>query len=62
MDEIKKMMNKAIQMIEKYQYIANDIIAKYELNNKNTNLTNYQVLKNIKNLKISNQEFLDDLN
>ena len=61
-DEIKKMMNKAIQMIEKYQYIANDIIAKYELNNKNTNLTNYQVLKNIKNLKISNQEFLDDLN
>ena len=48
-------------MIEKYKYIAYDIIAKYELNNNNTDLKNYQIIKNIKNLKISNKEIIEDL-
>ena len=60
-DEIKKMMNRAIEMIEKYKYIAYDIIAKFELNNNNTDLKNYQIIKNIKNLTISNKEILGDL-
>ena len=60
-DEIKKMMNRAIEMIEKYKFIAYDIIAKYELNNNNTDLKNYQIIKNIKNLTISNKEIIGDL-
>ena len=60
-DEIKRMMNRSIEMIEKYKYIAYDIIAKYELNNSNTDLKNYQIIKNIKNLKISNKEIIEDL-
>ena len=60
-DEIQKMMNRSIEMIEKYKYIAYDIIAKYELNNNNTDLKNYQIIKNIKNLKISNKEIIEDL-
>ena len=61
MYEIKKMMNRAIEMIEKYKFIAYDIIAKYELNNNNTDLKNYQIIKNIKNLTISNKEIIGDL-
>lgn len=60
-DEIQRMMNSSIEMIEKYKYIAYDIIAKYELNNSNTDLKNYQIIKNIKNLKISNKEIIEDL-
>ena len=31
------------------------------MNNNNTDLKNYQIIKNIKNLKISNKEIIEDL-
>lgn len=47
-------------MIEKYQFIANDILKKSEL--YNNDLKNYQVIKSIKNLSSSNKEILKNLN
>ena len=62
LDQIKTFLNRANRILEKYQFIANDIIEKYEMNKKNhPELINYQVLKIDKNLSISNKEVLKDL-
>ena len=58
-DEIKHEIDEAVKMFENYYNIAKDILEKYE--SFNTLLKNYQVLKTIKFLKISNKEVEKDL-
>jgi len=57
--EIKNMMDKAVETIEKYYYIGKDIIEKYK--SYNSKLKNFQVLQTIKNLSYSNKVIIKDL-
>ena len=59
-DNIKDMLDGTKRIYEKYYNIANDIIKKYELFNKD--LKNYRILRTIRNLKFSNNQIIDDLN
>ena len=52
-------MDEGVKLFVKYYEISEDIIGKYE--SFNTELKNYQVLKTIKFLKISNGEMLQKL-
>ena len=56
---IKNKMDGAIQIIEKYYYIANDIIKKYETFNSKSK--NYQTLLTINYLSSSNKEILKQI-
>ena len=59
-DNIKDMLDGTKRIFERYYNIANDIIKKYELFNKD--LKNYRILRTIRNLKFSNNQIIDDLN
>ena len=48
-----------MRVFNRYLYIANDIIGKYELFNKD--LKNYRILKSLRNLKFSNERMNKDL-
>ena len=56
---IKKNLDGAMKMFENYYKIANDIVEKYELYNKE--LKNYRILKSFLNLKKSNMKIIKDL-
>jgi len=56
---IKKNLDGAMKMYENYYKIANDIVEKYELYNKE--LKNYRILRSFLNLKISNKTIIKDL-
>ena len=56
---IKKNLDGAMKMYENYYKIANDIVEKYELYNKE--LKNYRILRSFLNLKKSNQKIIKDL-
>ncbi len=58
-NEIKRMIDGAVNVLEKYCDIVNDIIRKYEL--YNTTLKNYQVIRTIHYLADSNREIMNDL-
>ena len=58
-NDIKHYMDEGVKLFVKYYEISEDIIGKYE--SFNTELKNYQVLKTIKFLKISNGEMLQKL-
>ena len=55
----KNLLDGPMKIYEKYCEILNDIIEKYELNNKE--FKNYGVLKNFLNFKKSNKTIMDDL-
>lgn len=59
-DNIKNMLDGTKRIYERYYNIANDIIKKYELFNKD--LKNYKILRTIRNLKFSNKQIIEDLN
>lgn len=48
----------AYQLLEDYAQIAQDIVNKY---NYNKDYKNYKILKSLKNLEISNQQIIEDL-
>jgi len=56
---IKNKMDGAIKIIEKYYSIAQDVIKKYE--SFNSKLKNYQILKTINYLSISNNEIIKQI-
>ena len=56
---IKRNLDNAMKIYEKYYEIAKDILEKYELYNKD--LQNYRILRSILNLKKSNKKIIDDL-
>ena len=58
-NDIKHFMDEGVKLFVKYYEISEDIIGKYE--SFNTELKNYQVLKTIKFLQISNGEMLQKL-
>ena len=55
----RNLLDGTMKIFENYCEILNDIIEKYEFNNKE--FKNYGTLKNFLNLKKSNQKILDDL-
>jgi len=59
-DDIKNMLDGTKRIYERYYNIANDIIKKYELFNKD--LKNYRILRTIRNLNFSNKQIINDLN
>ena len=58
-EDIQNGLNGALRVFNRYFYIANDIIGKYELFNKD--LKNYRILKSLRNLKFSNERMNKDL-
>ena len=58
-NDIKHFMDEGVKLFVKYYEISEDIIGKYE--SFNTELKNYQVLKTVKFLQISNGEMLQKL-
>ena len=56
---IKRNLDNAMKIYEKYYEIAKDILEKYELYNKD--LQNYRILRSILNLKKSNKTIIDNL-
>ena len=56
---IKRNLDNAMKIYEKYYEIAKDIVEKYELYNKD--LQNYRILRSILNLKKSNKKIIDNL-
>ena len=56
---IKNKMDGSIKIIENYHSIAQDMIKKYET--FNSRLKNYQILKTINYLFISNREIINDI-
>ena len=61
-DNIKNMLDGTKRIYERYYNIANDIIKKYELFNKDLKNFNYRILRTIRNLKFSNKQIIEDLN
>ena len=51
-ESITSRLNDAMRLFKRYQYIAKDMIGKYELFNKE--LKNYKILKSLRNLKTTN--------
>jgi len=58
-DDIKYRLDGTLRIFKRYLYIANDIIGKYELFNKE--LKNHRILKSLWNLKFSNNSMNDNL-
>jgi len=56
---IKSRLDGALRIFKRYAYIANDIIGKFELFNKD--LKNYSILKSLENLTLSNEKINKDL-
>ena len=61
-DNIKDILDGTKRIYERYYNIANDIIKKYELFNKDLKNFNYRILRTIRNLKFSNKQIIEDLN
>jgi len=58
-EDIKYCLNSTLRIFRNYQYIAKDIIAKYELFNKD--FKNNRILRSLWNLQISNNKMNDEL-
>ena len=58
-ESITKRLNDAMRVYKRYQYIAKDIIGKYELFNKD--LKNFKILKSLRNLKATNTKMNKEL-
>ena len=58
-ESITKRLNDAMRLFKRYQYIAKDIIGKYELFNKD--LKNFKILKSLRNLKATNTKMNKEL-
>ena len=58
-EQIKNMLDGAVNLMEKYYIIAKDIIGKYE--NYNKALQNFQVIESVNNLSRSNLDIMADL-
>ena len=58
-DDIKNSLDGALRIFKRYVYVANDIIGKFELFNKE--LKNYNILKSLRNLTLSNDKMNKDL-
>lgn len=58
-DDIKSRLDGTLRVFKRYLYIANDIIGKYGLFNKE--FKNYRILKSLRNLKFSNIKMNKDL-
>ena len=59
-NDIKYNLDGAIRIFKRYYEIANDVITKYELFNKD--LKNYRILKSLRNINFSNNKIMEDLN